>query len=1053
LLVSFKEIELRKKRSFEVLFVSALLFSLFTTFGCGTDTDLGIEASAEPNASTKKRLASLAEIGEELISDGGFESTLGGFTRNSGNVDGTIDRTSAAISGSWSLRTVIRGYGRIVHYHQYPYGSGPMADSVTVSGKLRVDAASAIGREVEVCSIAYLHVTGNQLTECQRFPVAPEMVVPVSLVLATGGEQLSSVIYQLKLPDSGTITATLDEASLYVLFHQADPPACTADEWSCTDWSACSDGMQGRTCAILNDCPLVETPSPATTQACVETPPPSGDLPTVPDGSTLIDVLVDGDFETSTGSFASDAAGTATRVTQNTIDGTGSLSVTLNPWARFYSSDRDYPYGLGPIGDSVTAKARLRVESGSTVGVCAVAYTEDGEYLTNCQVFDSSSSTVSNVYLSINVGRKPLDRVYFMITHQDTGTATAVLDNAHLYVVGTPAPTPDPGPGPGPGPGPDPTDPTAGDLEIHGFAMSPTRWRSMTAQMDFRNDLSSLGAALNAFPKDVSVKLIPAADAIGQTRRVSFGLPLPPGVVVNTEMIRVTDITGQEIPAFVRSLGKWNWMPDQSLLCNGLTASGNPGIRSVLIQFDMTFTGTSPVTVTVKLNSVRTQSLSAEVPVLDTYRVVNDGTYAPTVPLTPGVVVHEPAVTASIDHRYLSCTSLFPLSSVDGDQPEMAGTNGAVQNFFYSMINQWRQPWPVTRAEDVIPYGTEEEPWLYDRAQVFYNGYLRSGNSDMLREAHRAADHFRQLIWTPTDCPVSPPEVIYPYCVGSFKLKNLDRYNPYQDTKYSTPESLLMYYLLTGDASVLPVIGYMSWASEFHAPLTSENTERTLGYALLAHAIDAELTGSAHETAVVFGGITAMRLRQVSPLDGNAPNGCFNYPPEGQVHTFSPWMSNILAHGLLRGFQATGQPVVPQALIDLAQCEVERGIEPRKATTNGPMPVGYYYPFYIANSFGPPSDADDDNPFNGFEHCADVATTIALGTHFANGAQKANLAFYARELLKTHDLSVLYWTRETPDTIAAGRSKYRLSPSRKPSWQQRGGSPFPRTVLGVQQVY
>lgn len=46
-------------------------------------------------------------------------------------------------------------------------------------------------------------------------------------------------------------------------------PTCTADVWTCGDWQACSAaGSQTRTCTMTTDCPTVETPKPETTQAC-----------------------------------------------------------------------------------------------------------------------------------------------------------------------------------------------------------------------------------------------------------------------------------------------------------------------------------------------------------------------------------------------------------------------------------------------------------------------------------------------------------------------------------------------------------------------------------------------------------------------------------------------------------------------------------------------------------------------------------------------------------------------------------------------------------------
>ncbi|MDD5738808.1 MAG: LamG domain-containing protein [Candidatus Pacebacteria bacterium] len=54
----------------------------------------------------------------------------------------------------------------------------------------------------------------------------------------------------------------------------APAPPCQADVWSCGEWNACSiSGTQTRTCAKTFECSTVDTPSPATSQSCVYTPP------------------------------------------------------------------------------------------------------------------------------------------------------------------------------------------------------------------------------------------------------------------------------------------------------------------------------------------------------------------------------------------------------------------------------------------------------------------------------------------------------------------------------------------------------------------------------------------------------------------------------------------------------------------------------------------------------------------------------------------------------------------------------------------------------------
>jgi hypothetical protein len=784
-------------------------------------------------------------------------------------------------------------------------------------------------------------------------------------------------------------------------------------------------------------------------------------MPNVPTGYQLVDLISDNGFESGIDAFEANSTGDGTVATSgtNALDGAQSMKVTVNSYGRV-GLFHDYPYAAGPVADSVTVKAKIRVDgttaSGGQLKVCAIAYQQNAsDPISTCQSYPvPSPQHVVDVFLTLNTGQQQLARAFFQFGFENSGSINATVDDAHLYVVQQPYSGGGSGGGGSGGGGSGGGGSGGGgstggsDLEVTGFDQHPTNYRSMTAEMNLGNDLSSAGAATNAHTKDVPVTLYPASDATGASRRVSFGFPLPPGVLLNTANIKVTDTaTGNEIPAFVRSLGAWTHMPSQNLLCNGLTATGNAGIRSVLIQFDRAFPSTAPVQVTVGINRLRTQSLTTEVPVRNTYRLVNDGTYAPTV-APAGLTVHEPAVLAAIDHNYLACTSLVPMTDVAGS-PSFAGRYGTADNidqatddFFYSVINEaypFKQSWPVDPQlypDDVADFYTPDgvDEWLYDRAQTFYNGYIRTGDVTMLREANRAADHYQQNIYTPQDCPTAP----YPYCVGIFKLKaeseNKTPDDPYPDTKYSYNENLFTDYELNGDPTVLKTIGYVSYAQEFQ--IGNSITERHLSFALLSHAVDYELTGDAHQLADVQDLIQTMRTRQTSPLDGHPPNGCFNYPPEGEADTFSPWMSSLLAWAFLRSYAATGDALVPPALTDLAQCEKTQGIgvvpNPKTAAFPDEMQVGGYYPFYIAASFGTPTDVGG-TPYDGFEHSLDAAVPVALGAYFTTDpTQKAALTTVAKGLLTTHEGSIADWTRNT-----VGRTVFRVTPARKYSWQYK----------------
>ncbi|MDO8430220.1 MAG: hypothetical protein Q7S73_02535 [bacterium] len=56
------------------------------------------------------------------------------------------------------------------------------------------------------------------------------------------------------------------------------PPSCTADTWSCADWSVCSSGgTQTRPlCTMTFNCPTAVTPSPEISQPCTPPPPVCG---------------------------------------------------------------------------------------------------------------------------------------------------------------------------------------------------------------------------------------------------------------------------------------------------------------------------------------------------------------------------------------------------------------------------------------------------------------------------------------------------------------------------------------------------------------------------------------------------------------------------------------------------------------------------------------------------------------------------------------------------------------------------------------------------------
>jgi hypothetical protein len=307
----------------------------------------------------------------ELITDTGFESSAAGFEASS-PLDGSVSLDTAhPIAGAQSLHVALNAFGRASFTHQYGFGSGPTADSVSVAAKVRVDA----GRSLSVCAIAYLFNDQEPRTSCQVVPVDPNQVVNAAATVPVNGARLDRVLFQLKLDGDGTVQATVDDAHAFVT---------------------------------------------------------SADLPPVPDGYSRVDYISDHGFETSKEGFAPfyRVDGRVFRSTDNPISGASSLRVNLNDYGRS-GKIASWGYDGGPLADSVTVAGKVRVDRGSFVQVCSIAYFFlDPEPATKCEDVRGSA----DVFVRLPTNGRKLSRAFFQVSTPDDPVA-ATLDDAHLYVV------------------------------------------------------------------------------------------------------------------------------------------------------------------------------------------------------------------------------------------------------------------------------------------------------------------------------------------------------------------------------------------------------------------------------------------------------------------------------------------------------------------------------------------------------------------------------------------------------------------------------------------
>jgi hypothetical protein len=539
--------------------------------------------------------------------------------------------------------------------------------------------------------------------------------------------------------------------------------------------------------------------------------------------------------------------------------------------------------------------------------------------------------------------------------------------------------------------------------------------------------LALVSAQAEAFFEDGFEDPMPAlalqlqpADGVAGTQRVSFALPLSPGALFDPTQVSLW-LHGTEQPLHVVSLGSWHALPPSGLLCADAAPAATDSLRSVLLQADIDFGSGQAVPVEVRLDRERTLSLTDPVAVEQTWQIADSGSYA----AADGVM--EPKALALWSAQHLRCAGLAPALGGVGLRPYLAATDQAQIDFFYTTINDFGPSgWPATQG--LVDYKTDYEPWLYDRPAVYYLGHLRSAQPDLLREAHRAAYFYAQNIYTPEQCQAAGNSGD---CVGYFRLKNPDIGSAWKDPKYSYGEGMELAWWLTGLPLFRQTALHVVEASDRGAPILQADsaadhwfTERWWGFALQANASAFALTGDAALRDKLSAATGAFLARQqLHPL---ANGGCFIYNWDGgDAKGFSPWMSALLQYAFLNTWHLTADLRLPGMMRDLADCVSRLGLW----TVSGDSAQinGRFVPYYGVRHDGA---ALDSNPWSGIEHASDVASLLAIGSAFATDPLRARLRQDVHALLPSHEWTIDYWTRSTPDY-----PRYRVSPPRKYAWQ------------------
>ncbi|GAA0957435.1 hypothetical protein Vau01_100060 [Virgisporangium aurantiacum] len=564
----------------------------------------------------------------------------------------------------------------------------------------------------------------------------------------------------------------------------------------------------------------------------------------------------------------------------------------------------------------------------------------------------------------------------------------------------------------------------------------------------------------------VQVKLHPTQGVpTGQPKLVTFGVPLPRGSLAPSALNTVRVLRGStEIPAYVDQMTPWRHTTNAAL--------DGTSVRVARVQINLSFGVSYPnfETVTVSWGGQqRGSNVTTLVDARTAWHRVTDGTTATGGPTFGSANnVFEPDVYAVFPKTWLAAGGLkapmdpmvdsigpnrIPANQVAASYPGYQESDQAQVNFFYTILNE-DDPLtgPVVEGGNTNPFLTSDEPWLYDRAEVMYIGYLRTGYLRFLREAVRNAEFYRTQLWTPADCNGGR-------CVGSFKPKNPDASAPWHDQKYSYNEPLAMTHWLTGDTRPLSQIEDVTKVYDDVNTQVNPSfyTERHIGLKLLANVVAYEVTGKAVYKDRMLVILNDFRQAQLHPLDGGPVDGGIwhslvaheGVPPNEEQTITSPWMTALLADAASRLYLVSEHPEVRNLLIGLASHEcgvgsywstIRNGDNPL-AEHNGGAPV--YLPHYLATRDGL-GVTDEFDPWANMEHTPDVAGVVAWGAYFAgvNGdtAKQNSLKQCGNDLYTSWSHVITSWTR--PNAPASNLDSYRVNPPRKYTWWFKNSGSF-----------
>jgi hypothetical protein len=462
-------------------------------------------------------------------------------------------------------------------------------------------------------------------------------------------------------------------------------------------------------------------------------------------------------------------------------------------------------------------------------------------------------------------------------------------------------------------------------------------------------------------PIEVAVTLKGRALDLGN-ELISFGLPLPFGLLNDPRNVTVLAGDGTEITAAVRSLEPWR-------------VGGTEGtIRSILIQFRSDFSKQKTKDIKIRFHQ-RRQKIEAKIESVSRSLIDEGG-------------LKGPRVAAVLPAEWL-CQS-----GIVGPQTPAASSG---QYSSYDHFVEKSFPGSLAYLDSNV-----FSEWLFDRTTCYYKMYVRTGDIKFLEAAYHCANFVR--LHTKLDGPDA----------GIFTLKG-------PDLKYVYPRAMHIHYLLTGDERALQVGKVMAqYCIDHQEPVYRPDliksvplgvdpergrsfwTLRHQGYGLLGILHGWEMTGDKRYWNKARQCVDAYYRHQQQPPDGHPPDGSLRqnwelYDPNEATFpgATSAWMMALLLDPLFHYWTLTSDTRVQQIVVKWCDFLDRQGILPDGSKA-----------YYVINCFASadpkisPGEIGPDMEM----HNTEMAYMFSLGIFFTGDGRRKEI--YQKRFTRFLDLAV-----------------------------------------------